>query len=96
MWLSLYVLWAAEIRRKLARSLVMLGEIGGNDYNYDFLQPRPTNGRYDTVSNATRMAENMALALALVPEVVQSIINAATVCQVTLTILNYCQIAPYT
>jgi hypothetical protein len=62
----------------------MLGEIGGNDYNYAF-QPRPTNGRYDPISNATRMAESLALALALVPEVVQSITNAAKVCQVTLT-----------
>uniref|UniRef100_A0ACD5YVX9 Uncharacterized protein n=1 Tax=Avena sativa TaxID=4498 RepID=A0ACD5YVX9_AVESA len=66
-----------EIRKKLACSLVMMGEIGGNDYNYAFLQPRPTNGRYDAVSNATRMAESMALALALVPQVVRSITHAA-------------------
>jgi hypothetical protein len=75
----------AGIRKRLARSLIMLGEIGGNDYNYAFIQPRPTNGRYDPISNATRMAESLALALALVPEVVQSITNAAKVCQVTLT-----------
>ncbi|KAL5212741.1 hypothetical protein ABZP36_023588 [Zizania latifolia] len=34
-----------EIREKLANSLVMVGEIGGNDYNYAFLQTRP-NGRW--------------------------------------------------
>ncbi|KAM3410362.1 hypothetical protein ACQJBY_002521 [Aegilops geniculata] len=66
-----------EIRLKLASSLVMLGEIGGNDYNYVFLQPRRTNGRYDSISNATRSAESLAHALSLVPEVVQSIADAA-------------------
>uniref|UniRef100_A0A0D3F7B8 Esterase n=1 Tax=Oryza barthii TaxID=65489 RepID=A0A0D3F7B8_9ORYZ len=33
-----------EIREKLSKSLVMLGEIGGNDYNYAFLQTWPMDG----------------------------------------------------
>ncbi|KAE8818079.1 acetylajmalan esterase-like [Hordeum vulgare] len=66
-----------DIRKKLASSLVMLGEIGGNDYNYVFLQPRRTSDRYDPISNATRSAESLARALSLVPEVVQTIAGAA-------------------
>ncbi|XBJ25425.1 hypothetical protein VPH35_003084 [Triticum aestivum] len=66
-----------EIDKKLASSLVMLGEIGGNDYNYVFLQPRRTNDRHDPISNATRSAESLAHALSLVPEVVQSVADAA-------------------
>ena len=32
-----------EIREKLAHSLVMVGEIGGNDYNYAFSANKPVD-----------------------------------------------------
>lgn len=31
----------AEIRKKLQSSLVLVGEIGGNDYNYEFFANKP-------------------------------------------------------
>jgi hypothetical protein len=31
----------AEIRKKLQTSLVLVGEIGGNDYNYEFFASKP-------------------------------------------------------
>uniref|UniRef100_A0A0E0G9K6 Esterase n=1 Tax=Oryza nivara TaxID=4536 RepID=A0A0E0G9K6_ORYNI len=65
-----------EIREKLSKSLVMLGEIGGNDYNYAFLQTWPMDGGY-SLGNVTRMIESVATAVDLVPEVVQSIASAA-------------------
>uniref|UniRef100_A0A0E0CN10 Glycosyl transferase family 3 N-terminal domain-containing protein n=1 Tax=Oryza meridionalis TaxID=40149 RepID=A0A0E0CN10_9ORYZ len=65
-----------EIREKLSKSLVMLGEIGGNDYNYAFLQTWPMDGGY-SLGNITRMIESVATAVDLVPEVVQCIANAA-------------------
>lgn len=68
----------AEIREKLSKSLVMLGEIGGNDYNYAFLQTWPMDGGY-SLGNVTRMIESVATAVDLVPEVVQSIASAAKV-----------------
>lgn len=66
-----------EVRRKLASSLVML-EIGGNDFNYAFLQlqTRPTGGGYGS-GNVTRIVEILEQVGALVPQVVQSITNAA-------------------
>jgi hypothetical protein len=70
-----------EVRRKLASSLVML-EIGGNDFNYAFLQlqtRRPTGGGYGTGGNVTRIVEILEQVGALVPQVVQSITNAAKV-----------------
>ncbi|GJM85468.1 hypothetical protein PR202_ga01918 [Eleusine coracana subsp. coracana] len=65
-----------EIRERLASSLVMVGEIGGNDYNYAFLQTWPTAGGYGLDSIA-RMVKSIELGTELVPEVVQSISNAA-------------------
>ncbi|EAY86594.1 hypothetical protein OsI_07974 [Oryza sativa Indica Group] len=65
-----------KIREKLSKSLVMLGEIGGNDYNYAFLQTWPMDGGY-SLGNVTRMIESVATAVDLVPEVVQSIASAA-------------------
>ncbi|TVU29367.1 hypothetical protein EJB05_20931 [Eragrostis curvula] len=65
-----------EIREKLSSSLVMLGEIGGNDYNYAFLQTWPTAGEHG-LDNLARMAKSIALATELVPQVVQSVANAA-------------------
>ncbi|XP_062217761.1 acetylajmalan esterase-like [Phragmites australis] len=65
-----------EIRKKLETSLVMLGEIGGNDYNYAFLQTWSADGGYG-LYNVTRVIKSVAQAVELVPEVVQSIANAA-------------------
>ncbi|KAL6899637.1 hypothetical protein ACP4OV_006295 [Aristida adscensionis] len=67
---------SAEIRQKLASSLVLLGEIGGNDYNYAFLQNWPKGGGYD-LNNIVHVVKSVAQAVALVPEVVQSITDAA-------------------
>ncbi|KAL6634026.1 hypothetical protein ACP70R_026697 [Stipagrostis hirtigluma subsp. patula] len=64
-----------EIRKRLASSLVMLGEIGGNDYNYAFLQSAPTGGY--NLSNIARLIQTVEQAVGLVPHVVQSIANAA-------------------
>ncbi|RLM78426.1 acetylajmalan esterase-like [Panicum miliaceum] len=45
-----------EIREKLARSLVMVGEIGGNDYNYAFSANRPAGDGERNIYNYGRMA----------------------------------------
>uniref|UniRef100_A0A0D9VI04 GDSL esterase/lipase n=1 Tax=Leersia perrieri TaxID=77586 RepID=A0A0D9VI04_9ORYZ len=65
-----------EIREKLKKSLVMLGEIGGNDYNYAFLQTWPIDGGY-SLDNVTRMIESVAKAVDLIPDVVKTIVSAA-------------------
>jgi phospholipase/lecithinase/hemolysin len=54
----------------------MLGEIGGNDYNYVFLQTWPTSGQ-NGIHSMARMAESIKLATELVFEVAESIENAA-------------------
>jgi hypothetical protein len=41
-----------EIREKLAHSLVMVGEIGGNDYNYSFAPNKPAASATCTTSGA--------------------------------------------
>lgn len=56
-------------------------EIGGNDFNYAFLQlqqTRPADGGYG-LGNVTRIVETLEQAGALVPPVVQSISSAAHV-----------------
>lgn len=55
-------------------------EIGGNDFNYAFLQlqTRPTGVGYGS-GNVTRIVEILEQVGALVPQVVQSITNAAKV-----------------
>uniref|UniRef100_A0A453P0L6 GDSL esterase/lipase n=1 Tax=Aegilops tauschii subsp. strangulata TaxID=200361 RepID=A0A453P0L6_AEGTS len=64
-----------EVREKLASSLVMVGEIGGNDYNYAFgmNSPQPNGG----LNNIGRMITGAVESLALVPLVVKSITGAA-------------------
>ena len=66
-----------EIREKLARSLVMVGEIGGNDYNYAFSENRPAAGGAHNLYNFGRVATGVVEAMALVPDVVRSITGAA-------------------
>ncbi|TVU29429.1 hypothetical protein EJB05_20994, partial [Eragrostis curvula] len=66
-----------EIREKLARSLVMMGEIGGNDYNYAFEANRPTAGGERNFYNFGRMMTGAVEATVLVPDVVHSITSAA-------------------
>ncbi|XP_004955062.1 acetylajmalan esterase [Setaria italica] len=66
-----------EIREKLARSLVMVGEIGGNDYNYAFSENRPVAGGARNFYNFGRMATGVVEAMALVPDVVRSVTDAA-------------------
>ncbi|KAM3242006.1 hypothetical protein ACQJBY_054613 [Aegilops geniculata] len=65
----------SEAREKLASSLVMVGEIGGNDYNYAFAMnsPQPNGG----LNNIGRMITGAVESLALVPLVVKSITGAA-------------------
>jgi phospholipase/lecithinase/hemolysin len=63
-------------RQKLATSLVMVGEIGGNDYNYAFATNRPqANG--SAYGNIGRMLTGAVESLVLVPHVVTSIITTA-------------------
>ncbi|PNT66130.1 hypothetical protein BRADI_3g07536v3 [Brachypodium distachyon] len=57
-----------EVRAKLGGSLVLLGEIGGNDYNYTFLVNK---------KDVVRMTIGAVEAMGLVPEVVRSILNAS-------------------
>ncbi|PUZ71378.1 hypothetical protein GQ55_2G308700 [Panicum hallii var. hallii] len=66
-----------EVREKLARSLVMVGEIGGNDYNYAFSENRPAAGGAHNLYNLGRVATGVVEAVALVPDVVRSITGAA-------------------
>jgi phospholipase/lecithinase/hemolysin len=66
-----------EIREKLAHSLVMVGEIGGNDYNYAFSANKPVAGGARNIYNFGRMATGVAEAMALVPDVVRSVTSAA-------------------
>ncbi|KAF8653351.1 hypothetical protein HU200_062323 [Digitaria exilis] len=66
-----------EIRKKLGQSLVMVGEIGGNDYNYAFSANRPVaDGAHDSY-NFGRMATGVVEAMALVPDVVGAITDVA-------------------
>ena len=66
-----------EIREKLAHSLIMVGEIGGNDYNYAFSANKPAAGGARNLYNLGRMATGVAEAMALVPDVVRSVTSAA-------------------
>ncbi|KAL6634023.1 hypothetical protein ACP70R_026694 [Stipagrostis hirtigluma subsp. patula] len=66
-----------EFRDKLARSLVMVGEIGGNDYNYAFTANRPAPGGERSFYNIGRMVTGVVEAMVLVPEVVRSITSTA-------------------
>ncbi|CAL4887111.1 unnamed protein product [Urochloa decumbens] len=66
-----------EIREKLARSLVMVGEIGGNDYNYAFSANKPAAGGAHNLYNFGRVATAVVEAVALVPDVVRSVTDAA-------------------
>ncbi|KAK3154534.1 hypothetical protein QOZ80_2BG0191770 [Eleusine coracana subsp. coracana] len=66
-----------EIREKLAQSLVMVGEIGGNDYNYAFQANKPLAGGERNLYNFGRMVTGAVEAMVLVPEVVRSITSAA-------------------
>ncbi|CAD6243706.1 unnamed protein product [Miscanthus lutarioriparius] len=66
-----------EIGEKLASSLVMVGEIGGNDYNYAFSANKPAAGDARNIYNLGRMATGVAEAMALVPDVVRSVTSAA-------------------
>ncbi|GJN21485.1 hypothetical protein PR202_gb08965 [Eleusine coracana subsp. coracana] len=49
-----------EIREKLAQSLVMVGEIGGNDYNYAFQANKPLAGGERNLYNFGRMVTGAA------------------------------------
>ncbi|OEL13334.1 GDSL esterase/lipase [Dichanthelium oligosanthes] len=66
-----------EIREKLARSLVMVGEVGGNDYNYAFSANKPVAGGARNLYNFGRMATGVVEAMALVPDVVRSVTSTA-------------------
>jgi hypothetical protein len=66
-----------EMREKLAHSLVMVGEIGGNDYNYAFSENKPVAGGARNFYNFRRMATSVVEAMALVPDVVRSVTDAA-------------------
>ncbi|CAO2039540.1 unnamed protein product [Urochloa humidicola] len=66
-----------EIREKLARSLIMVGEIGGNDYNYAFSANKPAAGGARNLYNFGRMATGAIEAMALVPGVVRAVTDAA-------------------
>ncbi|CAN6232367.1 unnamed protein product [Urochloa humidicola] len=56
-----------EIREKLAHSLVMVGEIGGNDYNYALSANKPAGNGERSLYNFGRMAAGVVEAMALVP-----------------------------
>ncbi|KAM0844290.1 hypothetical protein ACQ4PT_057159 [Festuca glaucescens] len=66
-----------EIREKLANSLVMVGEIGGNDYNYAFVVNKPVVGAESSIYSTIRGTIGAVEAMALVPGVVQSILSTA-------------------
>jgi phospholipase/lecithinase/hemolysin len=66
-----------EIREKLAHSLVMVGEIGGNDYNYAFAANMPTASGERNLYNFGRMVTGAVEGMVLVPDVVRSIVTAA-------------------
>ncbi|EAY86633.1 hypothetical protein OsI_08013 [Oryza sativa Indica Group] len=66
----------AEVRDKLASSLVMVGEIGGNDYNYAFAANRPRPGGR-SAADVGRMVTGVVESVVLVPEVVRSVVGAA-------------------
>jgi phospholipase/lecithinase/hemolysin len=66
-----------EIRDKLASSLVMVGEIGGNDYNYAFVANKPVAGAERSIYSTIRSTIGAVEAMTLVPEVVQSILSTA-------------------
>lgn len=61
----------AEVRDKLASSLVIVGEIGGNDYNYAFAANRPRPGGR-SAADVGRMVTGVVESVVLVPEVVRS------------------------
>ncbi|XP_062217757.1 acetylajmalan esterase-like [Phragmites australis] len=66
-----------EIREKLAHSLVMVGEIGGNDYNYAFVANKPATGGERNLYNVGRMVTAVVEAMTLVPDVVSSVTSAS-------------------
>lgn len=64
----------AEIRRRLQTSLVLVGEIGGNDYNYAFFQDKPVGeverlipGVVKTIVDAAREVLDMGARRVIVP-----------------------------
>jgi phospholipase/lecithinase/hemolysin len=67
---------STEMREKLSKSLVMVGEIGGNDYNYAFATNRPQANNSD-LYNIGHMLTGAVESLVLVPQVVNSITSAA-------------------
>ena len=66
-----------EIREKLAHSLVMVGEIGGNDYNYAFSANKPAGNGERNLYNFGRMVTGVVEAMALVPDVVRAVTTTA-------------------
>ena len=64
-------------RQILSESLIVLGEIGGNDYNYAFSTNKPAAGDARNIYNLGRMATGVAEAMALVPDVVRSVTSTA-------------------
>jgi hypothetical protein len=64
----------AEIRRRLQASLVLVGEIGGNDYNYAFFQAKPVAeveklipGVVKTIVGAAKEVLDMGATRVIVP-----------------------------
>ncbi|CAL4886843.1 unnamed protein product [Urochloa decumbens] len=66
-----------EIREKLAHSLVMVGEIGGNDYNYAFSANKPSGNGARSLYNFGRVATGVVEAMTLVPDVVRAVTSTA-------------------
>jgi phospholipase/lecithinase/hemolysin len=66
-----------EMREKLAHSLVMVGEIGGNDYNYAFSSNKPVGNGERNLYNFGRMVTGVVEAMALVPDVVRAVTSTA-------------------
>lgn len=44
----------AEIKRKLQKALVLMGEIGGNDYNFAFFQGKTLEEVYQLVPQVVK------------------------------------------
>ena len=64
----------AEIRRRLRTSLVLVGEIGGNDYNYAFFEDKPVAeveklipGVVKTIIDAAKEVLDMGASRVIVP-----------------------------
>ncbi|CAD6335551.1 unnamed protein product [Miscanthus lutarioriparius] len=65
---------SSEIRRRLKTSLVLVGEIGGNDYNYAFFQDKPVAeveklipGVVKTIIDAAKEVLDMGASRVIVP-----------------------------